>query len=141
MLLNQLLTNQIGYVNNDNKLGYSDMRRICRNLRTSIFDNSKCSIWNGYITNNKNGKQYINFYFKKKKIALHRLLYMNFVGNLDKSEYLKQTCENLGKCCTISHIKIANSENKKPKSPPKNNKNNKNKGKGLIIVNKINIKI
>jgi hypothetical protein len=36
-------------------------------------------------------------------VALHRLLYSNFVAPLDSSEYLKFNCENKGICCNVNH--------------------------------------
>ena len=47
---------------------------------------------------------YVNFYFKDKKVALHRILYHNFIGLINDGEYLKFTCENRGKCCNINHF-------------------------------------
>ena len=84
------------------------MNRISKNLNSSIFDNNKCCIWNGYITNNNddNRAKYINFYFNKKKIALHRLLFINYNDNLNKNEYIKYTCNNKGICCNINHMYI-----------------------------------
>ena len=48
---------------------------------------------------------YINFYFNKKKIALHRLLYINYVEDVSPNEYIKFLCDNKGKCCNINHMK------------------------------------
>jgi len=81
------------------------MKRICKYIDTSIFDKEMCCIWSGYITNmnNSNKGTYVNFYFRNKKVALHRLLYSNFVAPLDSSEYLKFNCENKGICCNINH--------------------------------------
>ena len=53
--------------------------------------------------NNSNKGTYVNFYFRNKKVALHRLLYSNFVAPLDSSEYLKFNCDNKGICCNINH--------------------------------------
>lgn len=90
----------------DKKLYLHDIKRICKNINNSIFGN-ECSLWNGYITNlNKFNKgTYINFYFKKKKVALHRLLYINYIGHLKDNEYIKFTCPNKGICCNINHLK------------------------------------
>lgn len=81
------------------------MKRICKYIDTSIFDKNKCCLWNGYITNinNSNKGTYVNFYFRNKKVALHRLLYSNFVAPLNSSEYLKFNCDNKGICCNINH--------------------------------------
>lgn len=86
------------------------MKRISTYLIKSIFSND-CSIWTGYITQFKNESYYINFYFNGKKVALHRLLYNNFLGDLDDSEYLKYNCENKGKCCNLNHFKRVLPEN------------------------------
>jgi len=106
-LLNELMSNQIKDIDVDKKLKYTDMKRICKYISTSIFDKNMCCIWNGYVTNinNINKGVYINFYFGNKKIALHRLLYINFVEKLADDEYLKYNCDNKGKCCNINHLR------------------------------------
>jgi hypothetical protein len=103
---NEMLKKQIGGIPSDKKLNYNDIKRISKFIKSSIFDKKKCSIWAGYITNENNSNKgtYINFYFNKKKIALHRLLYINYVGILSDNEYLKFSCENKGKCCNIHHM-------------------------------------
>lgn len=101
----ELLQNQRKDIPSDKKLLYNDLKRISKYLPNSIF-NDDCSLWNGYITNIKgvNENQYINFYFKGKKHALHRLLYINFIGELNDNEYIKFKCINKGKCCNIYHF-------------------------------------
>ncbi len=110
ILLIELLKKQLKNIQNDKKLSYNDIKRISKFLVNSIFDENKCCIWNGYITNEKNQSKgtYINFYFNKKKIALHRLLYINYIADINNDEYLKFTCENKGKCCNIYHMKKFN---------------------------------
>lgn len=105
--LKELLLKQLPNINPTKKLTYNDIRRISKFLVTSIFDEHDCSIWNGYITNEKNQTKgtYINFYFNQKKIALHRLLYLNFIGDILNTEYIKFSCSNKGKCCNIHHMK------------------------------------
>lgn len=105
-ILNELLNKQLRKIPNEKKLRYSDMKRMCKYINDNIFDENKCVIWDGYITNtNKSDRGlYINFYFKGKKTALHRLLYYNFIGDLEDDEYLKFTCENKGKCCNVHHL-------------------------------------
>jgi hypothetical protein len=102
----------------DKKLMYSDLRRISKYLTKSIFSN-ECSLWNGYITTIKNDEKncYINFYFNGKKFALHRLLYINYIGELNDSEYIKFNCQNKGKCCNINHFyKILKNDNEEKKN-------------------------
>lgn len=105
-LLTTLLEKQRKNVPITKKLRYNDMKRLCKYIDKNIFDENVCAIWNGYITNveNVNKGVYINFYFKGKKIALHRLLYINFIGDLADDEYLKYSCENKGKCCNVMHL-------------------------------------
>lgn len=105
-LFKELMNKQRKFLPNDKKLQFTDMKRICKYIKKSIFDSDSCSLWNGYITNNNNDNKgtYINFYFKKKKVALHRLLYINFVDDLDYDEYLKFVCSNKGMCCNVTHL-------------------------------------
>jgi len=106
-LLKELLNKQLKNVPTSKKLQFSDMKRICKYINSSIFDEDHCCIWDGYVTNinNKSKGTYINFFFSKKKVALHRLLYNNFVGVLEDNEYLKFSCEYKGQCCNIFHLK------------------------------------
>ena len=105
-LLSELANRQNKNIPVSKRFQYTDLKRITKYLKSSIFDNDECSIWTGYITNLNNASKgvYINFYFRGKKIALHRLLYINFVGNLDNDEYIKFSCHNKGKCCNINHL-------------------------------------
>jgi hypothetical protein len=108
--LKELLINQLKNVNPNKKLNYGDMKRISKFLTNTIFHEIDCALWNGYVTNEKNQTKgtYINFYFNKKKIALHRLLYLNYIGEISNKEYIRFTCENKGKCCNINHMKKYN---------------------------------
>ena len=101
----ELIKNQRKNNIGEKKLLYNDIKRISKYLTTSIF-NDECSLWSGYITIIKNEEKnsYINFYFNGKKHALHRLLYLNYIGDLIDSEYIKFKCINKGKCCNINHF-------------------------------------
>lgn len=106
-LLTELLSKQLKDIPIDKKLRFSDLRRICKYISGNIFDESTCCLWSGYVTNLHHITKgvYVNLYFKGKKTALHRLLYINFVGPLSDDEYLKFNCENKGKCCSVNHLK------------------------------------
>ncbi len=106
IFLKELLSKQLKNICPSKKLSYGDIIRISKFLNVSIFDNEKCSLWSGYITNenNKSKGTYINFYFNKKKIALHRLLFINYVDDISNDEYIKFSCDNKGKCCNINHM-------------------------------------
>ena len=99
-IFSELIDNQLNNIATDKRLFAKDIKRICRHIDSSIFDKNKCSIWNGYISRGI----YINFFFRNKKIALHRLLYSNYVSELNDNDYLKYSCDNKRKCCNIYHM-------------------------------------
>jgi len=145
--LKELLRKQLKNIIVNKKLNYNDIKRISKFLSSSIFDKNKCSIWAGYVTNEKNKSKgtYINFYFNKKKIALHRLLYINYVEDISNNEYLKFSCSNKGKCCNVSHMKkyvynkniddtIDTDKNIKDEQKQNNDKININTERNKLIV-------
>ena len=104
MLLIQLMNNQLKNINENDVFVLSDLKRILKYSELSIFQPEACVLWTGYITFAK--VRYINFYFKGRKQALIRLLYKNFIGNLDDSTYLSHTCKNPSNCINLNHIKV-----------------------------------
>jgi len=103
-LQNELIDKQKKDVYYSKKLSYRDLNRITKYIDKSLFG-KECCIWNGYISKSINKKSYyINFFFKNKKTCLQKLLYQNYVGQLNSREYIKYTCENGGKCCNINHL-------------------------------------
>lgn len=116
----ELKSKQLPNIPSSKKLRPNDIHRIVQHTDTSIFDENKCCLWKGYITNLKNKRKgtYINFYFKeKKKVALHRLLYANFKGDISGKDYIKYNCANKGKCCNIHHmVKFEYNSNEKEES-------------------------
>merc|ERR1712166_1645454 len=117
-LFEELIKKQRKSCKENKKLTLQDIRRIAKNLKSSIFDSSCCSMWDGYITNkNKASKSsYINFYFRHRKVALHRLLYENYVSDIEESQYIKYNCSNKGICCNINHMYTIVPEESKKKS-------------------------
>jgi hypothetical protein len=108
-----LIKNQRSNIPFDKKMSYSDLKRISKYLNMSIFNNDECVLWSGYITTIKHDdtKSYINFYYNGKKFALHRLLYINYINDLNDSEYIKFSCCNKGKCCNINHFYKVKNDN------------------------------
>jgi len=103
----ELKRRQLPNIAPSKRLRPNDIHRIVQHTDNSIFDEDKCCLWTGYITNLKNKRKgtYINFYFRdKKKVALHRLLYANFKGVISDKDYIKYSCHNKGKCCNINHM-------------------------------------
>ena len=107
-LFQELITNQRQDCNLNKKLSLQDIKRVSKNITKSIFDNNECSLWKGYVTNKSNEVKtsYINFYFRHRKVALHRLLYENYVSNIPDNQYIKYSCKNKGICCNINHMYI-----------------------------------
>ena len=131
----ELIKNQLTNINLNKKLSLLDLKRLSENLNKNIFGDD-CSLWDGSITNlNTNKKAYISFFYNSKKIALHRLLYINFIDELNDNEYIKFLCSNSGKCCCLKHFKKVGTKNKEkttdnssdsPKIENINIKNNNN---------------
>ena len=112
----QLLKNkQLNDIPENKKLKENDLKRIIKYTDNCLFGN-ECTLWKGYITNNKS--KYVNFYFNGNKVALNRLLYLNFIGHIHDNVYLSYKCKNEGVCCNINHIIIK--KNKKKKEVKKN---------------------
>jgi hypothetical protein len=104
-LLTELCLKQRKKTNKKYFLELNDLIRLLKNIDLSIFNKAECVLWKGYLTKCNNNKScYVNFYLKKRKLALHRILYINFIDDLDIKNYLKFTCDNPGKCCNINHI-------------------------------------
>ena len=122
-------------------LELNDLIRLLKNIDNSIFNQNECVLWKGYLTKCNNNKScYVNFYLKKRKLALHRILYINFIDDLDIKYYLKYTCNNPGKCCNINHIIKVYNENTETNNESNNESNNEN-NENIIevdITNEIN---
>jgi hypothetical protein len=123
IILSKLIKQQRTNIKLDKKLSFNDLNRISYNLPCDIFSDD-CCIWSGYVTNlkSKNKNCYISFFFKNKKVSLHRLLYLNYVEDIEDSEYIKYTCNNKGKCCTLNHmVKVFHEDDDKNKNQEKIN--------------------
>lgn len=107
-LVRDLVSMQLTNVAPHRRLLHKDIRRIAKYIDTPIDSEDQCCIWNGYVTNTKNSRRsYINFFFRDKKVALHRLIYENFKGPIDNNYYIKSTCDkedSEGTCCNINHM-------------------------------------
>lgn len=105
-LIQEMTHKQLSHVPADKKLMYKDLWRITKHINNSIFDDG-CCVWDGYVTNKyvPNKGSYVNFYFQRKKQALHRLLYANFVGPIGNTDMIRFTCNRRGECCNVMHMK------------------------------------
>lgn len=105
IIYQELIQKQRKNLVGDRKLSLQDLNRIASYLPDSIFTD-KCSLWEGYVTE-INNNSFVNFFFNGKKQALHRILFYNFINDVNSNEYLKFTCENKGKCCCVNHISLS----------------------------------
>jgi len=123
-IFQELIKKQRKNLVSDKKLLLSDLKRIASYLNSSIFTN-ECCFWNGYITVSKSSikseTSFVNFFFNGKKQALHRILYYNFIDDLNENEYLKFSCDNKGKCCSLIHFIKVNEKNSNQVAPDTSN--------------------
>jgi hypothetical protein len=111
IIVNKLFSNQLKNVDNKYRLNPKDIIRLSSYLNTDPFSENECCKWKGAISKSSHDSKYINFWFNKKKQALHRILYLNYKGELPKNKYLKFTCPNSnmhGMCCNVNHIELIN---------------------------------
>tara|TARA_B100001093_G_scaffold519434_1_gene608457 strand:- start:1683 stop:2111 length:429 start_codon:yes stop_codon:yes gene_type:complete len=132
-IFQELITKQRHQCDISKKLSLQDIKRISKNLNSSIFKENSCSLWKGYVTNKtkETKSSYINFYFRHRKVALHRLLYENYISNLNDNQYIKYSCENKGVCCNINHMYII--EPNKPKEIPTQKPPDEKSEKNLVV--------
>lgn len=103
-ILLQLSSMQLKNIDISKKFTYRDIMRITKHINKSIFG-KQCTLWDGFVANIRENKSpYINFYFRGKKLALHRLLYINYVEDLKPNEFIKYSCKNKGRCCCLNHM-------------------------------------
>ena len=108
IILENLITNQKEHVELKSKLLLSDLNRLTNNLSKDIFSD-ECSLWEGPILI-ANNKEYISFFINGKKVSLNRILYKNYIDDLYDGEYLKYSCNNKGRCCTLKHLYKVNKQ-------------------------------
>ena len=124
-ILLQLSSMQLKNIESSKKFTYRDIMRITKHINKSIFG-KQCTLWDGFVANIKENKSpYINFYFRGKKLALHRLLYINYVEDLKPNEFIKYSCKNKGKCCCLNHMLKYVKENGNDNSDNNNDDNSK----------------
>ena len=63
-ILIELIDFQLKNIPLEYKLSRNDIMRIRKKISTSMFNNDKCCVWEGYIThkNNKKRKPHIKFF-------------------------------------------------------------------------------
>ena len=126
-IVNKLFNNQLKNIDHKYRLNTKDIIRLASYINSDPFSETDCCKWRGAISKSTHQSKYINFWFNKKKQALHRILYLNYKGELLKNKYLKFTCLNpnmKGICCNINHIILIN-ENEEIDETKKSNSHDK----------------
>lgn len=110
-IINKLYDNQIKDIEPKYRLNSKDIIRLSSYIGGDPFSETECCKWKGAISTSSHQSKYINFWFNKKKQALHRILYLNYKGPLHKNKYLRFSCpyQNMrGVCCNINHLDLIN---------------------------------
>ena len=113
-IINKLSNNLVTDIDIKYKLSFKDIIRLASYLDGDPFSETECCKWKGSISISTHKSRYINFWYKKKKHSLHRLLYINYKNSLPDNKYLRFSCDNYkmrGICCNINHIDIINNNN------------------------------
>jgi hypothetical protein len=74
--LKEMLQKQLPNLPIEVQLSAKDICRIRKHCPSTIFSPDECAVWTGHVTNvNHVGKGiYVNFYFRRRKVALHCLM-------------------------------------------------------------------
>jgi hypothetical protein len=110
-IIDKLYEKQLDNVDPKYHLNEKDIVRLSTYIGSDPFAEKECCEWKGAISNSSHQSKYINFWFNKKKQALHRILYLNYRGELPKNKYLRFNCKNTkmkGICCNINHLELIN---------------------------------
>jgi len=110
-IIDKLYEKQLDNVDPKYHLNEKDIVRLSTYIGSDPFSEKECCEWKGAISNSSHQSKYINFWFNKKKQALHRILYLNYRGELPKNKYLRFNCKNTkmkGICCNINHLELIN---------------------------------
>ena len=82
------------------KLLFDDMKRIDLFISGDpIVDVKNCCLFTGRRKND-----YCYFSYRGRKTSIIRLMYHNFIEDINPLHRIKHTCENKGVCCNLNHI-------------------------------------
>ena len=85
------------------KLEFDDMKRLDRFIQGDPTSSMDCCLFLG-----KKKGTYCYFSFRGKKVSILRLMYHNFVGDLEPIHKIGHTCDNKGICCNLQHYYMEN---------------------------------
>jgi len=91
----------INDVGNYGKLDFHDIKRLDTYIKGNIFVGDKCCLYTGEIK-----KKYSTISYNGKKVSVLRLLYHNYIDDINHEDNLEYLCDNPGICCNLRHFKI-----------------------------------
>lgn len=100
----KLIKNQrknIKKIGNYGKLSFEDIKRIDKYIEEDIFEGKECIIYKGEIK-----KNYATMSYKGKKVSVHRLLYHNYIDDINETDHIVFLCNNKSICCNLLHFYI-----------------------------------
>lgn len=85
-------------IGNYDKLDFYEIKRLDKYSKGDLFSD-ECVLYTGVAR-----QQTPIFSFKGRKVSLYRLIYHNYIGNIDNEIHIGLKCPNRGKCICIKHI-------------------------------------
>jgi hypothetical protein len=82
------------------KMYYDDMKRIHMIMGSVDIFGDECVVYDGKFKKNN----YIVLSFNGKKVSLLKLLYLNYVDDLDNDAKYVSFCNNKGLCMCLNHF-------------------------------------
>lgn len=89
-------------IGNYGRLKFDDIKRVEKVIRKNIFDNDNCCLFIGCY---KNGYSLISF--RGINVSLQKLLYHNYIGDIDRWRWIKYKCDNIRTCCNLNHLELS----------------------------------
>lgn len=80
------------------RMGYKDILRL-----TKYIDDKFLSQYCCLYTCSESSQKQMSFYFNGKRVGLLRLLFYNYIGDIDDNFYIRSSCKTKY-CCNPSHI-------------------------------------
>ncbi len=91
----------ISMIGNYGRLSFDDIKRLDKYIVENIFSSQKCIIYKGEVK-----KNYATVSYKAKKVSLHRLLYHNYIDDINEIDQIIFYCDNKSICCNLLHFGI-----------------------------------
>lgn len=92
---------KISEIGNYGRLDFEDIKRLDKYIKGNIFVSNECCLYTGEVK-----KKYSTISYQGKKVSVLRLLYHNYIDDVEEKDTLEYLCDNPGVCCNLKHFKI-----------------------------------